>query len=83
MTENKEYDIAALAATVEEQKAAIVKMSEVIKSYEAKMTDYEKKFAAASAPAPAAAAEKKDEISPQDAAYEAVLKDLGLRVKEA
>lgn len=82
MTENKEYDIAALAATVEEQKAAIVKMSEIISAYEQKMVDYEKKFTAASAPAPAAE-KKEQEINPQDAAYEAVLRDLGLRVKEA
>ena len=85
MTENKTYDLAALAAVVEEQKAVIVKMSESMKKYEEKLAEYEKLRAAAAAPAAAAAAPAaaaQVEISPQDAAYQAVLRDMGLNAKE-
>lgn len=85
MTAEDTNDYAALAAIVEEQKAAIVALSEKVKGYESKMAEYEKKFTAASAPKPAPAAPaaaKQPEISPQDAAYEKVLRDLGLKIKE-
>lgn len=77
MTEKKTYDLASLAAIVEEQKAVIVQMAQSMKGYEAKLAEYEKLRSAAAAPA--AAQEKAEtEVSPQDAAYQAVLKDMGL-----
>lgn len=81
MTENKTYDLASLAAIVEEQKAVIVSMSAKLNEYGAKLNEYEKLRAASAAPAaaPAAAGEKAEvPVSPQDAAYQAVLKEMGL-----
>lgn len=80
MTENKTYDLASLAAIVEEQKAVIVSMSAKLNEYGAKLNEYEKLRAASAAPAaPAAAGEKAEvAVSPQDAAYQAVLKEMGL-----
>lgn len=78
MTEKKTYDLASLAAIVEEQKAVIVQMAQTMKGYEAKLTEYEK-LRSASAATPAGQAQTAEtEISPQDAAYQAVLKDMGL-----
>lgn len=77
MTEKKTYDLASLAAIVEEQKAVIVQMAQTMKGYEAKLSEYEKLRSASAAPA-AQAQTAETEVSPQDAAYQAVLKDMGL-----
>ena len=78
MTEKKTYDLASLAAIVEEQKSVIVQMAQTMKGYEAKLAEYEKMRSAAAAPAAAAQEKAETEVSPQDAAYQAVLKDMGL-----
>lgn len=77
MTEKKTYDLAALAAVVEEQKAVIVQMAQTMKGYEAKLSEYEKLRSASATPAPQGQTAE-TEVSPQDAAYQAVLKDMGL-----
>lgn len=77
MTEKKTYDLAALAAVVEEQKAVIVQMAQTMKGYEVKLSEYEKLRSASAAPA-GQAQTAETEVSPQDAAYQAVLKDMGL-----
>lgn len=78
MTEKKTYDLAALAAVVEEQKAVIVQMAQTMKGYEAKLSEYEKLRSASAAPAAPQGQTAETEVSPQDAAYQAVLKDMGL-----
>lgn len=71
--------IVEMRAMIEEQKQIIVKQNAAIKDLTARMNANDKRSAAVPAPqAPAAPAEapKKD---PQDIAYEAMLKEFGIK----
>ena len=69
--------VADLRAILKEQQAVIVKQNEAIKSLTARMNENEKLAAAAPAASQPAAAEPKK--SPQDIAYEAMLREMGIK----
>lgn len=69
--------ISELRAIVKEQQQIILKQNDALKDLSARMTAAEK--IAAAAPAPSVqAAEAEPAVSPQDAAYAAMLKEWGI-----
>ena len=70
--------ITELRNILKEQQAVIVKQNEAIKSLTTRMNENEKMAAAA----PQAAAAEPEEEDPQTAAYNAMLKEMGIDVKE-
>ena len=70
--------IADLRKLLNEQQAVIVKQNEAIKALTERMNEADKLAAAAPAPQAAAAAPA-PEKSPQDAAYEAMLREMGIK----
>lgn len=70
--------IGELRKIVEQQKSVIVSLSNQVKSYEQRLNDVEKRAAAVPAAAAAPAAQAQPEENPQDAAYKAVLKEMGI-----
>lgn len=73
--------ISELRQILKEQQAVIVKQNEAIKTLTARMNENEKIAAAAPAPAVQGAAEQPKE-NPQDVAYKAMLKEMGISDKE-
>lgn len=69
--------IGELRKIVEQQKSVIVSLSNQVKGYEQRLNEVEKRAAAVPAAAAAPAAETPEE-NPQDAAYKAVLKEMGI-----
>ncbi len=72
--------ISELRNILKEQQAVIVKQNEAIKALTARMNENEKLAAAAPAAEPQAAAEPKK--SPQDEAYDAMLREMGINKEE-
>lgn len=68
--------IGELRKIVEQQKSVIVSLSNQVKGYEQRLNDVEKR--AAAVPAAAAAPAQDPVENPQDAAYKAVLKEMGI-----
>lgn len=66
--------ITELRNILKEQQAVIVKQNEAIKSLTARMNESEKLAAAA----PQAAAAEPEKVDPQTAAYNAMLKEMGI-----
>lgn len=62
--------------TLKDQQAVIVKQNEAIKALTARLNEAEK--VAAAAPAPAAQEQEQPKESPQDIAYKAMLKEMGI-----
>ena len=71
--------VADLRKLLQEQQAVIVKQNETIKSLTERMNANEKLAAAAPAPQVQAAAAEPPVKSPQDAAYEAMLREMGIK----
>lgn len=72
--------ISELRAIVKEQQQIILKQNDAIKDLSARMTQAEKM--AAAAPVPAEPEPVKEAPSPQDAAYEAMLAEWGIKKEE-
>ena len=70
--------IGELRKIVEQQKSVIVSLSAQVKGYEQRLNEVEKRAAAIPAAAGVPAAEAAPEENPQDAAYKAVLKEMGI-----
>lgn len=71
--------VSELRKMLKDQEAVIVKQNEAIKELVAWRNDYEKTVAAAPAAQVQADAPKQPEKSPQDLAFEALLKDMGIK----
>lgn len=73
--------IEELRKIVNEQKDVIVKQNESIKKLEMRLNDYDRKTTA-SAGTPKAEEPKTPEPDPQDVAYRAMLREMGIEDKE-
>ena len=72
--------ITELRNILKEQQSVIVKQNEAIKALTARMNENEKYISAS--PSPSAKAEEPPKENPQDIAYRAMLKEMGISDKE-